>query len=304
MVTFKNYTEKSKSNFKLPDFLYSTPGAPSSTEWWNTTDCEDTLKSNLKSRDSKLVLEKYGYLDNPISYEYNSTGFRSNEFDKGKGLVTLGCSFTFGTGLHLEEVWGSKLAEKLKLPLYNLGSAGTSINTSYRLLLTYLDKIDIHTVALLGPNNLRTEQIGKIYKSPTAVEERDHIFNLGPWDQVHLEDPKHDKEYNFVEKYKKSFFLNEPNYLLNYSSNLNAIRYLCLKNHIRFVYIYIEDVRDYLNYVLYNNQDIHLTGLCKARDLSHWSRETHSFIADLFFNSIHMKDTSYNLSDYGITSIY
>jgi hypothetical protein len=93
MVTFKNYTEKSKSNFKLPDFLYSTPGAPSSTEWWNTTDCEDTLKSNLKSRDSKLVLEKYGYLDNPISYEYNSTGFRSNEFDKGKGLVTLGCYF-------------------------------------------------------------------------------------------------------------------------------------------------------------------------------------------------------------------
>ena len=49
------------------------------------------------------------------------------------------------------------------------------------------------------------------------------------------------------------------------------------------MYIYLEDVRDYLNYVLYNNQDTHLTGICKARDLSHWSKETHSFIADLFF---------------------
>ena len=108
MVTFKNFTEQSKNNFELPEFVCSTPGAPSSTQWWNTTDSEETLKANLKNKESKLVLEKYGYLDNPISYDYNSMGFRSNEFDKGKGLVTLGCSFTFGTGLHLEEVGGSK----------------------------------------------------------------------------------------------------------------------------------------------------------------------------------------------------
>ena len=303
MVTFNKYIEDRGDMFPLGDLINYTAGSPNSINWWNTTDSEETLKANLKNPETKLTLQKSGYLDNPICYKYNSKGFRSSEFDQGKGLVTLGCSFTYGTGLHLDEVWGSKLAKRLKLPFYNLGMAGSSINTAFRFLLSNIDNIEIDTVAVLGPNMLRREQLGNVQLDPLSPKGSHQIVHLGPWEYDYFNSPSIKEQHTYINKFNETFFLFEPNSILNYYSNLNALKYLCLSKHKKFIHIYIEDIRDYFNHILHNDQDNHVTSICGARDLSHWSKEAHSFIADLFFNTLHKKRTTFNPNDYGIARV-
>ena len=75
--------------------------------------------------------------DNPtlLEEEVNENGFRSNSFisnHDGKHLLFAGCSYTWGTGLSIEEVWSKKLynliSNKNKCSgFFNLGVPGQSI---------------------------------------------------------------------------------------------------------------------------------------------------------------------------------
>lgn len=60
----------------------------------------------------------------PINY--NSDGFRSPEFEKNIDLLSVGCSFTFGTGLPREFVWDSMLAKDNNLTYNSIGVEGGS----------------------------------------------------------------------------------------------------------------------------------------------------------------------------------
>jgi hypothetical protein len=50
-----------------------------------------------------------------ITYHFNSLGFRGEEFDPQAQLklFVCGCSFTFGTGLEIEDSWAFRLKQKL-----------------------------------------------------------------------------------------------------------------------------------------------------------------------------------------------
>ena len=64
----------------------------------------------------------------------NSLGFRSDEFTNVHNdlhVLFSGCSFTWGTGLDIEQTWGYKLYQKINSNkkcsgFFNLGSPGTS----------------------------------------------------------------------------------------------------------------------------------------------------------------------------------
>jgi hypothetical protein len=70
--------------------------------------------------------------------EVNSQGFRSEEFKKtheGLHVLFLGCSYTWGTGLFLDEVWSKKTYNKIKevrdvSGFFNLAVPGDSIYSS------------------------------------------------------------------------------------------------------------------------------------------------------------------------------
>lgn len=138
-------------------FLYYR--ANTHTRWLATDTIENyTIAS---ARDTNL----YSITD--IDYKFNKYGFRCDEFTLPSELpiVFLGCSFTEGIGIRQHETWSYKLLEKIRLktnkniPYWNLGLAGTSLDTQARHLyfLTTLLNIKVKFVFSLIPHVNRRE---------------------------------------------------------------------------------------------------------------------------------------------------
>ena len=105
---------------------------------WNGLDLEDTYLKNLNNHFKRKQLIRWGWIDSNIEYHLNSWGFRSQrEFSTvtDPSLVVMGCSFTFGTGLHQNQLWGELLADSLGLQLINLGTPGHGLSLSTQWLL-------------------------------------------------------------------------------------------------------------------------------------------------------------------------
>lgn len=117
------------------------------TKYYYGSDAEDKWEQKLKEG------RKSYYINKPIEYKFNNYGYRTyNDFEKGKkGIITLGCSFTEGIGLHFENVWSYKMANHLDKPLYNLAVGGKGIRDSFERLVSFGDYLDYDYVFLLIP---------------------------------------------------------------------------------------------------------------------------------------------------------
>ena len=92
--------------------------------WDSLDDIFSTSAINIPSLSNvKTVFE---FENDTISFIHNSYGYRSSEFDSVQDpyLLVAGCSLTEGYGLHLEQTWAVKLADKLNLNLVNLAKSG------------------------------------------------------------------------------------------------------------------------------------------------------------------------------------
>ena len=116
------------------------------------TDSEEqfaNLKNNKPLLEQKTITDwspLYNYYkDNPIVYKFNSDGFRDSEFSTKPDTVDvyLGCSFTSGVGLHEDDVWVTKVSEKLNFPKLNAGISGSGIIQQYRVLMWLLKRFNI-----------------------------------------------------------------------------------------------------------------------------------------------------------------
>lgn len=114
-----------------PNRTYRTTWSPS-----------DTLSNWLKK--AKDPLNGICYNKKSVSYDMNKNWFRCDEFESiiaqnKPALVTLGCSFTFGTGLPENETWPVMLGDLIRektgkdVSIVNLGSAGTGYDQVDRL---------------------------------------------------------------------------------------------------------------------------------------------------------------------------
>jgi len=81
--------------------------------------------------------DRFGYLDSVQDYVLNSSGYRGPEFFKGVDLLVSGCSFTYGTGIPEDGLWGSLLAEKMSISYNNMSLSGASIGWMTRQLFAY-----------------------------------------------------------------------------------------------------------------------------------------------------------------------
>jgi hypothetical protein len=175
--------------------------------YWNGLDSEQRYRANSKDPVQRERLAQWGWLDRKIEYELNSWGFRSTgcrevEDIIGPSLVTLGCSFTFGTGLPYESTWPSLVSKQLGLDLINLGTPGHGLDLNSHWLLTQGHTIkDPRAVAVLIPPP------GRI----TWVEEINDRLIGNTFSMTHLQNP--------------SIIANlELNAFLNYAKNMATIK--------------------------------------------------------------------------------
>ena len=110
---------------------------------WLGEDNAENFQRHCNDPTKRQLLERAGWLDQQITYQFNRQGFRSAEFDSAVNyFVSVGCSFTFGQAIPPQQRYTDIVANQVELTSYNLGIQGGSDDTSVRLLLTWLDQLD------------------------------------------------------------------------------------------------------------------------------------------------------------------
>jgi hypothetical protein len=122
-----------------------------STLLWNGSDQLELYEKNIQNSFACNQLQQLGWINSTIEYSYNSHGFRCSEFDDKPCALALGCSFTEGTGLHYHQVWPHRLSTMLDFTVWNLGSGGGSIDTVFRILEHYINRLNTKYIFLLIP---------------------------------------------------------------------------------------------------------------------------------------------------------
>jgi len=107
---------------------------------WQGLDREETFYHNRSSEIKRALLQRWGWDEHSITYSHNSWGFRSQdcvEFSDvaDPSLITMGCSFTYGTGLPAHCIWPQLVADSLGLKLLNLATPGHGLTLGTKWLL-------------------------------------------------------------------------------------------------------------------------------------------------------------------------
>lgn len=121
---------------------------PSKNLIWHTSDNEAYYQHNQE--DFKHLYEKFGWDDTNIRYSHTKLGNRCPRSELGidqlkekGGVMYLGCSYTYGVGVNIEDTWSYKLHQKkFRTRRYiNFGIPGYGIQAYYRMLKFYIKKI-------------------------------------------------------------------------------------------------------------------------------------------------------------------
>lgn len=226
--------------FKLTGYEYFA----SSEVDWLPMDTEELYRYNLKN--NRKLLEEHSWLDTPISYKFNSNGFRSIEFTDNNAIAFLGCSFTIGVGLPQQNIFPEIVASSLNLKCYNLGIGGASADTCFRLAYYWLSKIKPKIVVCMAPSLHRLETIKNTefyHHRPSQAKDADDVI------------------------------LSEEYCYLNQQKNILGIRNICKDLGIKILDYKLE--RDFIQVP----NDL-------ARDLSHLGVKSHLATAQMILKSI------------------
>ena len=232
LFSHRNFSQD-KLNF-LKTLLTSSNSVKNKTLYWKGSDTQDAFIEQISTPYRPFLKEQFEYWkDKNIEYRYNEHGFRTDDSFEGKGIVCLGCSYTEGIGLPIEYNWGYKLAKKLKTKHFNLGQGALGLDSAYRLLLGFKDKLDFDKVFLLSPPPYRYEWIieDNALLEPYLTKKQDFMQWLGQsmGSNFHIKD-KNDKFF-------KSFvFGSEMNDTMHESRVIHAIKGLCAELEVEFYY--------------------------------------------------------------------
>jgi hypothetical protein len=183
---------------------------------WLPMDTESLYNENLKNKYN--LLQKYNWINNPFTYKFNSSGFRSDEFDESEpSIVFLGCSITVGIGIPYKTTWSKIVSNKLNLKCYNLGVGGSSNDTAFRHAYTWLGKLKPSICVFCQTFNDRME----IWKGT------DVVFNVA---ETH--------PYFYLSTWQS----NPLNKTLLAEKNLLAIKQICNQYNIKFVHADVQDI--------------------------------------------------------------
>lgn len=162
--------------------------------------------SSLLNKDKPI--ERYGYqerglneITDPTRYYYiNSHGFRGKEISGSEDLLIAGCSFTFGSGIPEEKIWGVQVANNMSLSYANLGYPGASILSIINSIFSYFKEYgnpktliclfpDLDRIQLPVDNKIWTSKSDKLNKDLARIFLGEHHHNL----------PKYSKAPHYIE---------------------------------------------------------------------------------------------------------
>jgi len=217
---------------------------------WLRMDTKELYLENLKKNYSKL--EKYGWINAPITYKFNNYGFRSNEFSHDPNIMFLGCSHTCGIGIPVEHTWANIVSKTLGLKNFNLGIGSSSNDTAFRLAQHWIPQLTPSIVMFLSTDRSRFE-----------LHNRNQIENYGPWQEASWD--------NQVIPWK-IWISNDTNGDMNYLKNKLAIEQVCAQHNIKFLHIDRHSIK-------FNEHDL-------ARDLAHGGIKYNQAIAEQFLSKM------------------
>ena len=216
---------------------------------WHGTDSEELYQKNLVR--NRTQLDQYNWINRPITYKFNSHGFRADEFDSaGSGVMFIGCSHTLGMGLPVESTWAHRVSTALKLKNYNLGVGGASNDTAFRLAHHWIEQLKPDLVIFLSTERTRLE---------LHIDE-DQLYDLSCWPIG----------FPMVDSFARSWLSNDTNSSMNYLKNTLAIKQLCSDQRIKYI----------------QQEASAITMTDRARDLQHYGEITNRHIADMFLSKL------------------
>lgn len=123
---------------------------------------EESERSAAHSAISKGLTD---YKIEDLRYVGNRAGFRCDEFEKNQSpiIVFTGCSFTFGHGIPLHDIWAHRIITRLRhevdpnIKYFNIARQGAGLDTMVRALLAFKEFAVPHVVVGLIPERSRTE---------------------------------------------------------------------------------------------------------------------------------------------------
>jgi hypothetical protein len=211
--------------------------------YFKGTDNKEQWEKNIQNPDLSEHLRNHGWYDEyAITYDFNSHGFRDSEFNNNTSCIALGCSFTEGIGLSLDQTWPKVLERTIDCKVWNLGVAGCSLSTCFRLLEFYKNLLNIVAVFVLEPPEARLE-----------VLNFDQIYTYSPY--------KNDNDFY------KLWVTDPKNSYYHSIKNIMAMKYLCSEKNIKFYSI---------PFTVLNNHTV------LSRDMIHHGPPSHAFAAKLF----------------------
>jgi hypothetical protein len=183
----------------------------------------------------------YGFDEsNTKTYQFNSLGFRGEEFDPDAPvkLFVSGCSNTFGVGVEVEESWAflfkQKLAEQHDLPassvnLMNFSQGGASNDYVTRTLLEQSAQAR-PDVIIAGFTHMRRFEL---FEETTA-------FHIGAIKLEELE--RADGRYAELKKRAEFLILgsDEIQQKIQTIKNMLLLQYFCRSRDIPFVFFFFE----------------------------------------------------------------
>jgi hypothetical protein len=108
--------------------------------WFNPTE--------YKNRDS--------WIYNHFEYDISELGFRGSDLPNNIGLAAYGCSFTFGQGLPITDIWYNHVSKHLNCNHYNFGQPAASIRSIAHIFSVTSCHTKIDTAIFLLPPYHRT----------------------------------------------------------------------------------------------------------------------------------------------------
>lgn len=121
---------------------------------WYPSDTEDQFNSQKEEH------REYWNNQPPIKYDLNSYGHRCEEIvENPNSIMFLGCSMTFGVGMHKEKTWPTLVSKSLEKSEYNLSVPAGSLDCAYRLYKEWQPIAKSPITILAVPPHYRCEKI-------------------------------------------------------------------------------------------------------------------------------------------------
>lgn len=212
-----------------------------------------------------------------INYKFNNYGFRCDNFDDWKihshRVVFLGCSYTEGIGLELDDTW-PKIIHKMicdkgniRMPFWNLSAAASGTDHLTRYLYHYINILNPQLIICYLPTLERRERwVGDYFKANSLVD----VYGRSTLNKIFLEEM-------FVEyQTEKNFAMMDL--LLESSNSFMLVHHANQDLKINFKNIKLVDFNAD---VMYYDTKIDI-----ARDGLHPGPNSNKIFAERFFNCI------------------